>query len=55
MQRKFARRSQWRSAEPFDSIRSEHAILGRHLQNSISSGLTFRYDPERDPSWLTPR
>ncbi|MCO6455512.1 MAG: hypothetical protein J5I93_09465 [Pirellulaceae bacterium] len=38
-----------------DSIRNEHAILGRHLQNSISSGLTFRYDPERDPSWLTPR
>lgn len=36
-----------------DSIRDEHAVLGRHLQNSISPGLTFRYDPERDPSWLT--
>ena len=36
-----------------DSIRDEHAVLGRHLQNSISSGLTFRYDPERDPNWLT--
>lgn len=36
-----------------DSIRDKHAVLGRHLQNSISSGLTFRYDPERDPDWLT--
>jgi hypothetical protein len=36
-----------------DSIRDEHAVLGRHLQNSISPGLTFRYDPENDPGWLT--
>ena len=36
-----------------DSIRDEHAVLGRHLQNSISPGLTFRYAPERDPGWLT--
>jgi len=36
-----------------DSIRDEHAVLGRHLQNSISCGLTFRYDPERDVDWLT--
>jgi len=36
-----------------DSIRDEHAVLGRHLRNSISPGLTFRYDPERDPGWLT--
>lgn len=36
-----------------DSIRKEHPRLGQHLQNSISRGLTFRYDPERDPGWLT--
>jgi hypothetical protein len=36
-----------------DSIRNEHAVLGRHLQNSISPGLIFRYEPERDPRWLT--
>ncbi len=35
-----------------DSIRGEHRVLGRHLRNSISLGLTFRYDPERDPKWL---
>lgn len=40
-------------ARAIDSIRDEHAVLGRHLQNSISPGLTFRYDPERDPNWLT--
>ena len=36
-----------------DSIRDEHDVLGRHLRNSISPGLTFCYDPERDPNWLT--
>ena len=36
-----------------DSIRDEHAGLGRHLQNSISPGLTFRYDPEDKVGWLT--
>ena len=36
-----------------DSIRAAHAILGQHLRNSISPGLTFRYAPERDPGWLT--
>ena len=36
-----------------DSIRDAHAILGQHLRNSISPGLTFRYAPERDPGWLT--
>jgi len=35
-----------------DSIRDEHQVLGRHLRNSISSGLSFCYDPERDPGWL---
>lgn len=35
------------------SIRDEHAVLDRHLRNSISPGLTFRYAPERDPDWLT--
>ena len=35
-----------------DSIRDEHAVLGRHLRNSIQPGLIFRYDPERDPDWL---
>ncbi len=35
-----------------DSISDEHPVLGRHLRNSISPGLTFRYDPERDPNWL---
>lgn len=36
-----------------DSIRDKHAVLGQHLRNSISPGLTFRYAPERDPGWLT--
>ena len=36
-----------------DSIRDEHDVLGRHFRNSISPGLTFCYDPERDPEWLT--
>jgi len=36
-----------------DSIRDEHAVLGRHLRNSIDPGLTFRCVPERDPEWLT--
>lgn len=36
-----------------DSIRDEHTVLGRHLQNSISPGFAFRYDPERAPDWLT--
>ncbi len=35
-----------------DSIRDEHAVLGRHLRNSIAPGLTFCYDPKRDPDWL---
>jgi hypothetical protein len=35
-----------------DSIREEHSQLGRHLQISISCGLTLRYAPERDPCWL---
>jgi len=35
-----------------DSIRGEHGVLGLHLRNSIFPGLTFRYDPERDPGWL---
>jgi hypothetical protein len=36
-----------------DSIRDQHAVLGRHLRNSISPGLTFSYDPERETEWLT--
>ena len=36
-----------------DSIRDEHAVLGRHLRNSISPGLTFCYDPEHIIDWLT--
>ncbi len=36
-----------------DSIHNEHERLGRHLRNSVSSGLTFQYAPERDPGWLT--
>lgn len=36
-----------------DSIRAEHAVLGRHQQNAVSPGLTFRYAPERGPGWLT--
>lgn len=28
-----------------DSILDEHQVLGRHLRNSISSGLSFCYDP----------
>lgn len=35
-----------------DSICDEHPVLGRHLRNSISSGLSFCYDPERDPGWV---
>ena len=36
-----------------DSIRDEHAVLGRHLRNSIQPGLIFRYDPERDEVVVT--
>jgi hypothetical protein len=36
-----------------DSIRDEHAVLGRHLRNSISPGLTFCYDPEHRIDCLT--
>jgi len=36
-----------------DGIRAEHEVLGRHLQNSIAPGTAFRYNPERDPGWLT--
>ncbi len=34
-------------------IKKEHAVLGRHLETSISMGLTFRYAPEREITWLT--
>ena len=36
-----------------DSIHNEHERLGRHLRNSVSSGLTFQYTPEREVDWLT--
>lgn len=36
-----------------DAIGKRHETLGRHLTAAVSSGLTFRYAPERDPSWLT--
>lgn len=36
-----------------DAIAADHKLLGRHLTVSIKSGLTFRYDPERNPNWLT--
>lgn len=35
-----------------DSICSEHVLLGRHLRNSVSPGLTFQYSPERQIEWL---
>lgn len=34
-------------------IGKEHEALGRHLTTSITSGLTFRYAPERDMDWVT--
>ncbi len=36
-----------------DAIRDEHDVLGRHLRNATSSGLTFCYDPEHKLNWLT--
>jgi len=36
-----------------ERIGKEHESLGRHLTASVTSGLTFRYAPERDPGWLT--
>jgi hypothetical protein len=35
-----------------DAVALEHERLGKHLRNSIASGSTFSYDPERDPQWL---
>lgn len=35
-----------------DSICSAHALLGQHLRNSVSSGLTFQYSPDRKFDWL---
>jgi hypothetical protein len=36
-----------------ESIGKEHEPLGRHLTTTISSGLVFRYAPEREIIWLT--
>jgi hypothetical protein len=37
-----------------DRIAQEHAVMGHHLLNSITSGLTFRYSPAGEIfSWLT--
>jgi len=33
-------------------IAKEHDALARHLTSSITSGLTFRYAPDRDVDWL---
>jgi hypothetical protein len=35
-----------------EAVALEHERLGKHLGNSINSGSTFSYDPERDPQWL---
>lgn len=35
-----------------EQVGKEHAALGRHLTASISSGLVFRYSPEREVNWL---
>ena len=35
-----------------EAVAVEHVRLGKHLGNSINSGSTFSYDPERDPQWL---
>ena len=34
-------------------IGRRHESLGRHLTVSTTSGLTFRYAPERETEWLT--
>lgn len=36
-----------------DSIRDEHKALGTHLLSFISSGMVFRYSPDRKIDWLT--
>lgn len=35
-----------------DGIHAYHERLGKHLRNSVTSGLFFCYDPEHDPRWL---
>lgn len=35
-----------------DSIHDEHLTLGKHLRRFVSSGLSFCYDPEKEPGWL---
>jgi predicted transcriptional regulator len=36
-----------------ESIGKEHESLGRHLTTAISSGIFFRYAPDREIVWLT--
>ncbi len=35
-----------------ERITLKHPALGRHLEKSITSGYTFRYDPEKPVDWL---
>ena len=39
-------------ARAIEAVAQEHERLGKHLQNSITSGSLFSYDPEQDPQWL---
>jgi hypothetical protein len=36
-----------------DKIAEQHDPLGKHLLTAISSGVVFRYSPEREIDWLT--
>lgn len=36
-----------------DKITEKHEAIGRHLTATITSGLTFRYAPEREIDWFT--
>lgn len=35
-----------------DAIGNVHELLGRHLGNSVSTGLTLQYSPDRQIDWL---
>ena len=40
-------------ARAIEGIRAEHDELGKHLDGFISSGVIFRYAPDRRIDWLT--
>lgn len=41
----------WRLRDALGRIDREHAQLGRHLANSIKTGIYCSYDPEGPTGW----